>query len=56
MRVPVSQESLAMMLGITRQTLSKELKLLVQQGAIRLGYRTIEVLSETQLQNLTQRA
>jgi CRP/FNR family cyclic AMP-dependent transcriptional regulator len=56
MRVPVSQESLAMMLGITRQTLSKELKLLVQQGAIQLGYRYIEVVSEAQLQNLTQRA
>lgn len=44
-RVPVSQEALAMMLGITRQTLSKELKLLVQQGVISLGYRSIEIIS-----------
>jgi CRP-like cAMP-binding protein len=43
--VPVSQEALAMMLGITRQTLSKELKLLVHAGAIALGYRRIEIQS-----------
>ena len=35
--VPVSQEAMAMMLGITRQTLSKELKLLAAHGAITLG-------------------
>jgi CRP-like cAMP-binding protein len=52
-RVPVSQESLAMMLGITRQTLSRELKLLVQQDTIQLGYGYIDILSETQLQGLT---
>ncbi len=52
-RVTVSQESLAMMLGITRQTLSRELKLLVKQGAIQLGYGYIDVLSEAQLQGLT---
>jgi CRP-like cAMP-binding protein len=43
--VPVSQEALAMMLGITRQTLSKELKALVQAGAIGLGYSRIEIAS-----------
>ncbi|MCU6433967.1 Crp/Fnr family transcriptional regulator [Undibacterium sp. Jales W-56] len=48
-RVPVSQEALAMMLGITRQTLSKELKLLVKQGIISLGYRSIEIISPSQL-------
>jgi CRP/FNR family cyclic AMP-dependent transcriptional regulator len=41
--VPVSQEALAMMLGITRQTLSKELKLLAAHGAITLGYGRIEI-------------
>jgi CRP/FNR family transcriptional regulator, cyclic AMP receptor protein len=34
-----------MMLGITRQTLSKELKALVADGAITLGYRNIEIVS-----------
>ncbi|MES2071060.1 MAG: Crp/Fnr family transcriptional regulator [Pseudomonadota bacterium] len=53
-RLPVSQESLAMMLGITRQTLSKELKLLVQQQAIHLGYAYIEVLSESKLKALSE--
>lgn len=48
-KVTVSQESLAMMLGITRQTLSKELKLLVQQGVIQLGYRCIEIIAEDKL-------
>ena len=48
-RVPVSQEALAMMLGISRQTLSKELKLLEQLGAIHIGYRCIELLSEERL-------
>lgn len=50
-RIPVSQEALAMMLGISRQTLSKELKLLESLGAIRTGYRCIELLSETRLRS-----
>ncbi|SHG48948.1 Crp/Fnr family transcriptional regulator [Massilia sp. CF038] len=52
-RVPVSQEGLAMMLGISRQTLSKELRLLSDQGAIVLGYGYIEVVSEAGLGKLT---
>lgn len=52
-RVPVSQEGLAMMLGISRQTLSKELRLLSEQGAIVLGYGYIEVVSEAGLGKLT---
>jgi len=52
-RVPVSQEGLAMMLGISRQTLSKELRLLADQGAIVLGYGYIEVVSEAGLGKLT---
>ena len=50
--VPVSQESLAMMLGITRQTLSKELKALVSEGAVVLGYGRIEIASSTTLERL----
>ena len=47
--VPVSQEALAMMLGVTRQTLSKELKALVQAGAVVLGYGRIEIASMARL-------
>lgn len=50
--VPVSQEALAMMLGITRQTLSKELKALVQAGAIALGYSRIEIASAQLLERV----
>ncbi len=52
-RVPVSQEGLAMMLGITRQTLSKELRLLADEGVIELGYGYIEVVSAAGLRRLT---
>jgi CRP/FNR family cyclic AMP-dependent transcriptional regulator len=55
-RVPVSQEGLAMMLGITRQTLSKELRKLSADGVIELGYGYIEVLSEERLRGLTSAA
>ena len=55
-RVPVSQEALAMMLGISRQTLSVELQQLVDRGAIRLGYRCIEVLSEERLRSMSEMA
>ncbi|CAN7447300.1 Crp/Fnr family transcriptional regulator [Pseudoduganella sp. LjRoot289] len=53
-RIPVSQEALAMMLGISRQTLSKELKLLEGLEAIRIGYRCIELLSEERLRGADQ--
>lgn len=48
--VPVSQEALAMMLGITRQTLSKELKSLAADGAIELGYGCVQIVSLARLQ------
>jgi CRP/FNR family cyclic AMP-dependent transcriptional regulator len=51
-RVPVSQEGLAMMLGITRQTLSKELRLLADGGVIELGYGYIDVVSPDGLRRL----
>jgi CRP/FNR family cyclic AMP-dependent transcriptional regulator len=50
--VPVSQEALAMMLGVSRQTLSKELQGLAQAGAIALGYGRIEIASVAKLEAL----
>jgi len=50
--VPVSQEALAMMLGITRQTLSKELKALARQGVVSLGYGRIDIESPALLERL----
>ncbi|MDP1980234.1 Crp/Fnr family transcriptional regulator [Undibacterium sp.] len=50
--VPVTQEALAMMLGMTRQTLSKELRFFKQDGLIRLAYGKIEILSESKLSAL----
>ena len=52
-RVPVSQEGLAMMLGISRQTLSKQLRRLADDGVIELGYGYIDVLSEPGLMHLS---
>ncbi len=53
-RLNVSQESLAMMLGITRQTLNGELQWLAGQGVVRLGYRSIEVLSAAELRRISE--
>jgi CRP-like cAMP-binding protein len=50
--VPVSQEALAMMLGVSRQTLSKELQAMARAGAIALGYGKIEIASVGRLQEL----
>ncbi len=50
--VPISQEALAMMLGMTRQTVSKELKILVQAGALALGYRKIGIESVSLLERM----
>ena len=55
-RVGVSQEALAMMLGITRQTLSKELKALVHGGVITLGYGRIDILSVPELEQRAARS
>lgn len=50
--VPVSQEALAMMLGVSRQTLSKELQGLAKEGAIELGYGKIAIASVRRLETL----
>lgn len=50
--VPVSQEALAMMLGVSRQTLSKELQALAQAGAVSLGYGKIAIASASLLEQL----
>lgn len=51
-RVSLPQEALAMMLGVTRQTLSKELNALAEERVIALGYGRIELLSLDALQRL----
>jgi CRP/FNR family transcriptional regulator, cyclic AMP receptor protein len=50
LEVPVSHEALAMMLGVSRQTLSKELHGLVREGAIELGYGRIAIASVERLE------
>jgi CRP/FNR family transcriptional regulator, cyclic AMP receptor protein len=54
--VPVSQEALAMMLGVSRQTLSKELQALAQEGAVMLGYGRIAIASLARLQQVGEMA
>jgi CRP/FNR family transcriptional regulator, cyclic AMP receptor protein len=44
--ISLSQDTVAMMLGITRQTLSLELKTLAEEGAITLRYGRIEITSK----------
>jgi CRP/FNR family cyclic AMP-dependent transcriptional regulator len=46
----VSQEALAMLLGLTRQTLSKELKALERDGVVTLGYGRVDIASITALE------
>ena len=48
------QEALAMMLGVTRQTLSKELNALAREQVVGLGYGRIELLSFDALQRLVR--
>ena len=43
-RVALPQEALAMMLGVTRQTLSAQLNALAADGVIRLGYRRVDIV------------
>jgi len=50
--VSLPQEALAMMLGVTRQTLSKELNAMADEGVIALRYGRIDLLSLDALQTL----
>jgi len=50
--IRLPQEALAMMLGVTRQTLSKELNALADEGLIGLGYGQIELLAPEALRRL----
>lgn len=52
--VLVSQDALAMMLGITRQTLSRELQRLVMDGVLVLGYGRIDIVSVPALQRCAE--
>ncbi|MEX3936290.1 Crp/Fnr family transcriptional regulator [Paraburkholderia phymatum] len=52
--VEVSQDTLAMMLGITRQTLSLELKAMAEKGAIALRYGRIEICSKDVLSSFQE--
>jgi len=51
-QLQLPQEALAMMLGVTRQTLSKELNALAGEGVVALGYGRIELRSIDALQAL----
>jgi CRP/FNR family transcriptional regulator, cyclic AMP receptor protein len=48
-KIALSRDTLAMMLGISRQTLASELKPLAESGAIALKYGCIEIRSEAML-------
>lgn len=50
--IEITQDALAMMLGITRQTLALELKAMVAAGAITLGYGRIRIESFERLKAL----
>lgn len=52
--IALSQEMLAMMLDITRQTLAIELKAMVAKGAISLHYGRIQILSREALLKLQE--
>lgn len=52
--VPVTQEMLSMMLGLTRQTLALELRALAATGAISLTYGRVVIESEPALQAISR--
>jgi CRP/FNR family cyclic AMP-dependent transcriptional regulator len=52
--VPVTQEILSRMLGLTRQTLAIELKALAVAGAVTLSYGRISIESESILRSIGQ--
>ena len=50
----LSQEQLALMLSLSRQTTNQILKSLQQEGAVRLGYGEIEIVDSARLEQLAQ--
>lgn len=53
-RFPITQQDLAMMLGISRQTLGVELKAMTELGVLTLGYGTLTLRSAAKLSELEQ--
>lgn len=54
-RIPITQQALAELAGISRMTVSEALRLFANQGLIRLGYRAIEVFETERLRLQTWR-
>lgn len=52
--IPITQETLAMMLGVTRQTLALELKGIAGTGALSLSYGRIVIESEDALREISE--
>jgi CRP-like cAMP-binding protein len=50
----VSQEDLAFMLGVSRQSVNRQLKLWEMDGTLRVNYRRIELLDRVQLERHAQ--
>jgi CRP-like cAMP-binding protein len=55
LRLRLTQEDLAELLHVTRQTVNKELRALVACGAISMSYNTITVLNLEELRNLANK-
>jgi len=51
--IPITQETLAMMLGVTRQTMALELKAIATTGAVSLSYGRIVIESEDTLRRIS---
>jgi hypothetical protein len=48
----VTHDTLAMMIGVTRQTLALELKEMERRGALRIGYGRIKIMSMAKLREM----
>lgn len=46
----MSQEDLSFMLGVSRQSVNRQLKLWEEDGTLRVRYRSIELLDRAQLE------
>ncbi|KNX79827.1 Crp/Fnr family transcriptional regulator [Pseudomonas sp. 250J] len=53
-RLQVSQEQLALMLSLSRQTINQILRSLEQSGVVRLGYGEVEILDARRLRAMGQ--